>query len=302
MNRKKLLSLAIPMLMLGLISQNELFAASSKKSLDQINAPDKPELQTRDNVPAWKGLKHFVSQSDITFRGVVTDIQYKLADPTEQGQAYIPYTFITYDVKEMIHGNFAGKQVVLRFIGGLDERTMRYMGASNVPNFDLGDEDILFVEGNTKSMSPLVLNDRGRFRVIGGQVFSNNGREITINGKGQLQYGKRHRLEEILTTTVSGSQGTMVMDHKLSPDAVQQASHSITAEALTKKIRGMALPNKVTTQFANADIHKALTGPSMKPASAPKPVSQGNVKSIDPQSLEESTEIGEMTSQRQPRN
>lgn len=294
------LSLAISLLTLGLAIQGVSYAEPLSKNQDTVSRPGVVERQIQDTLPGWKKLDYFVSQSDIAFRGVVSDIQYRLSDPTEPGQSPIPFTFVTYDILEMIHGDTKIKQVVLRFIGGLDENTMRVMEASNVPNFDLGDEDILFVRDNTRSQSPLVMNDRGRFRVVDGQVYSNSGREVTLDDKDQIQYGTRHALPEILTTTVTGSQGSMVMNHRISAAPVKQISRAIPAEKLIDRIYRLDIPIRDSSQFVNANIYAKLAGPSMKPATAPKELI---LQQDQPENIYEdlTTEFGEMTQQRRPR-
>jgi len=281
-------------------TQSELFARSLIENQDTISGAAVTERQIQDATPIWKQLDYFVRNSDIAFRGVVSNIQYKMANPSEKGQAQVPYTYVTYDIKEVIHGEVEGKQVVLRFIGGLDEKTMRVVSASNVSNCDLNDDDILFVQGNTHSISPLVLNDRGRFRVVEWRVYSDSGREITLDDKNQLQYGKRHRLQEILTTSVSGSQGTMVMENKINPDAVQQPSRSISADELIVKIREIGIPAKKTARFVNADIYSELTGPSIKPTVIPKAnINQQEELKTAPDKV--IMEIGEIPTKRQLR-
>lgn len=305
MNGNKL-SVVIGALMAGLLSQGELLAESSPAvqdratSLEAMTQQDmeanRVDAESLKSTAAWKNLKKFVAESELVFKGVIRNIQYKLSDPADDGKTKVPYTYITYDVQELIRGQFEGNQVVLRFIGGLDERTMRYMGASHVPNFDLGDEDILFVQGNTKSMSPLVQNDRGRFRVIGGKVYSNNGRAVTLNANGQLEYGKLHRLEQILTTTVYGSKGKMVMEHKINPDAVEYASDGLNARTLISKVRELGLQSEIPNQFVNADFNKAAHAPSMIAATPPQIKPQENVAPKEPQH-EANNNIGEMPRQ-----
>jgi hypothetical protein len=97
-----------------------------------------------------------------------------------------------------------GPQVTLQFLGGLNAQTLRYMASSQTPQFDLGDEDILFVQGNTTRPCPLVGNRDGRLRVIGGQLYTETGRAVLLAPDGALQFGARYRLPEVETTTAGG--------------------------------------------------------------------------------------------------
>lgn len=273
----KKVPLPVTLAAIGIAAHSLLFGGAVLAEQDRaIPAVKQTQSQTNGQSslpvsgPAWKNLSYLISNSDMAFRGVVRDIQYKLADPAQAGQTKIPFTFVTYDVTEVLHGDFSGSQVVLRFIGGWDGTTERYMGASNVPEFDLNDEDILFVAGNNDSTSPLVMNDRGRFRVSGGKVYSNSGSAVTVDRNGSLRYGQRHNIPQILSTTVMSEKGAMLMQHNVGAAAPVAKSNAVSAGDMVAMIKDMGASVKSQANFTNANINAALTGPDMRPSAPPQ--------------------------------
>jgi hypothetical protein len=73
---------------------------------------------------------------------------------------------------------------------------------SNVPNFDVGHRDMLFVRGNGQLDCPLVDCDKGRFRVSNERMFTDDGTEVLLAPSGQLLYGRRQRLPELMQKRV----------------------------------------------------------------------------------------------------
>lgn len=211
-------------------------------------------------------IPEMVGQADLVFRGVVADIQYRLSDPGGPEMTQVPYTFVTYFVDDVIQGQIQGKTVTLRFIGGWDEQSMNFMSSSITPMFDLGDEDILMVQGNNESMSPLVCATRGRLRVIDGQVFTETGRSITVDDNGKMTTGPRHLLEEVLTTSINN--GMMVMESKVGPDVVVGPANSVSADSVVNRLRKIELDGKPAL-FVNSNPLLAVAAPDMTAAAPP---------------------------------
>ena len=216
-------------------------------------------------------LREMVSQSDVVFRGTVEDIRYRLSEPARPGQAKIPYTYVTYSVDEVMHGEINGSQATLRFIGGYDEETETFLESSVAPLFDLDDEDILFVSGNNERLTPLVGNRSGRLCVIGDQVYTENGRAITVEEGSRLKIGDRYDLDEVLSTTVTGPGVGMKLHRRGGPDTVDGPSKSVTAKAFTQQIRELGVKSRAGKIFVNADPTEKLLGPDMTPAPPPNP-------------------------------
>ena len=297
MKAKSFLSTSV--IIAGLLMQSGLMAQPTMEFAGGGNQVLPPAEHMRDMVgggrstgdiegecvhwSARNDLKHLVRESDLVFHGVVRDIHYKLSEPTGSEQIRVPYTFVTYQVEDVFHGWTADDQVTLRFIGGLNEETMRYMESSITPQFDLGDEDILFVQGNTERFCPLVGNQSGRLRVIDGQVYTDTGRTVILGQSGRLGIGARHVLEEVMTTTVHGSAGTMVIRRGFDPDAVNGPSKAVTPEDMIDQIDRLDLELEPSASFVSADPFEFLPGPDMTPAPPPDAKPCEEVQSIEPE-------------------
>jgi len=213
-----------------------------------------------------QSLKSMVSQSDLVFTGSVENIQYALSKPTGPDGVAIPHTFVTYRVHEVFDGEAPGGLVTLRFIGGLDPETMRFMSTSRTPHFDLGDEDILFVQGNTKKMCPLVGDFKGRLRVIKGQVYSEKGRSILLKEDGSLENGPRYSLDEVDTNTI---EGRTFITKKQGVKVESLPSNAVDSAKLKALLKKSAIGHKPKKAFVNADPFSVFAASDGTPAAPP---------------------------------
>jgi hypothetical protein len=234
-----------------------------------------------------RGFLGLAGQADLVFRGVVQGIQYRLSQPDGPEGTRVPYTFVTYRVDEVLRGENPGGQVTLRFIGGLHEETMRYMSASTVPRFDLGDEDILFVTGNGERLCPLVGEQRGRLRIVGGQVYTEDGHAVRLSASGELELGPRYALEEVMTTTVHGPSGSRVFHVGLGPDTLGGASDAVAPELVVECIQGLDLPAETGGLFQSADPAAPFSGPDMTQAAPPVAKAGEEEAPTEPEGTEE---------------
>jgi hypothetical protein len=218
-------------------------------------------------VPGARTLRSLAEEADLVFRGVVLDIQYALSEPTGPESVRIPHTFVTYRVDDVLLGPHPGHTLTLRFIGGLDETRLRYLVASNAPQFDLEDEDMLFVTGNTKSLCPLVRRHEGRLRIIDGQIYTETGRALALEGDGTLRAGKRYNLEQTKTTNVAGR----IFTKRFGPGMVDGPSNAISADALKARFIEAAGGLQPAQEFASAKLGMPFEGPDMTPAPRPTP-------------------------------
>ena len=140
------------------------------------------------------------ASADLVFHGTVTDIQYVLSEPIAAEGGRVPHTLVTFAVHDVFQGSADGDSVTLRFIGGLNETTMRYLVRCESPQFDVGDEDILFVRGNGELACPLVGDSQGRIRIISGQAYTDAGRSLYVGSDGELRVGPRYRLADVDAT------------------------------------------------------------------------------------------------------
>jgi len=153
-------------------------------------------------------------KADFIFEGVVTSVQYKSSRPAGPQGASLPHTFVTFAIEKVYlpvpNGRGAPdsrrspRTLTLRFLGGATERDDRFLEVGGSPLFDVGDRDILLVEGNTRSGCPLTECALGRFRLIDGLVYSDQGDEVDLTSDGDLAFGPPHRLREVDANTVGG--------------------------------------------------------------------------------------------------
>lgn len=215
--------------------------------------------------PAPLTLKSMTAQADLVFRGSVDGIEYVMSTPGGPEGTRVPYTFVTYRVAEVLRGENPGETVTLRFIGGLDKETGLVMGGSIIPRIDVGDEDLLFVRGNTKKMVPLVGATDGLFRIVGGQVYSEMGEAVTINDKGGIDVGEQYRLDEVETSKV----GDEVTKIRFNPGVKELPSDAATVDAFVARVRELAGQAGPAGQFVSADPAQPVAPPDMTPAPPP---------------------------------
>jgi len=227
-----------------------------------------------------RALKEMLARSELAFIGHVEKIEYLLSEPTPPEGVRIPHTFVTYRVERMFLGQAPGGQVTLRFVGGFDSRKMRYMASSNTPQFDMGDYDILFVEGNTRRMCPLVDGVEGRLRIIRGQAYTETGRAVLMGNDGSLSSGGKYQLEEVSITNVNGRPFSI---QTIGPGAKEFPSNAVEAEVLMAAIVNMARGVAPAQVFVNADRAVPFAGPDQTPAPPPaerSPDKQKNGRSL----------------------
>ena len=212
-----------------------------------------------------KNLREFHQQADIVIEGVIVDIRYVLSEPTGMEDNGIPYTFVTYRVDESFKGEHPGKTVTLRFIGGEEPNSELYLTVSDVPMFDVGDRDVLFVTGNTKETSPLVLGTSGRLRIIDGEVYTDSGRSIQIKADDDLRVGAAYDLPSVRTTRIRGK----LIDTRMNPKARPRPSDAISADELRGVMRNIALEPAAPRKFVNANPNKPFPGPILTPSGPP---------------------------------
>ncbi|MBV6466705.1 MAG: hypothetical protein DCC43_15570 [Candidatus Brocadia sp.] len=210
-------------------------------------------------------LKKMIKSADFIFVGVVEKIEYVMSTPANIGQGRVPYTFVTYNVEEVLKGDASRRTATLQFIGGMDRETSRYMTTSVTPQFDLGDRDILFVQGNTHRICPLVGNKEGRLRIVKGKVFTESGRSIELGGNNDFLIGSLNRLDEVEKTVVDGHEFKTGYD----PKVAGVTSNAVDMELVLEKLRSMSPRSPQVSGFMNANPSVVLEGPDMTPAAPP---------------------------------
>ncbi len=122
--------------------------------------------------------------SDAVFAGRVVDIEYRDADAVD-GAGPVPFTFVTWQVERAWKGLDTGDRFTARFMGGRAQNGVVLTG-SEQPNFLLGDRDVLFVDSTLEGACPLVGCAFGRYRLVEGRVYGNDGHALAVADNGEL--------------------------------------------------------------------------------------------------------------------
>ena len=225
-------------------------------------------------------FEDMLTESELVFRGTVTDITYRNAEVDGANEAHIPYTFVTYQVSEVFLGSLDTDTITLRFIGGWEPVTAGFLHTSGAPLFDKGDHDILFVTGNTDRGLPLAGGSNGRLRLIDGNVFDETGRAVLLHGEDSFRFGPRHFHPDVFTTQVGDGIMTITMD--TDEEGLQFGPSTGISER--KAIRHLhritaSLPNPETL-FVNADPAQPIFAPDFTAVAPPADPLEGGDSTV----------------------
>ena len=243
--------------------------------------------------------QELVEDAQLILQGVVTKIEYKNSEAAP-GHVSLPHTFVTFAVERTFKGNAADKgQITLRFEGGPDG-TGNAMMASGIPLFDLGDRDILFVGKNRDLPCPLVGWEQGRFRLLNGSVYNEQGQEVGVTADDQLAFGAYHALPEVTTHNMGG---TILTFEETEPEAkpvLPPQARRLDAAGLANFIDGAVRKHHTPQQLAtvppvpSADIRRPLrvfASKAERPPSATAPsqgIGKGERNAAEEQLLQQS--------------
>jgi hypothetical protein len=94
---------------------------------------------------------------------VVATVESRRAEYEYYGSSRLIITKVTLRIEDTLKGS-APRTLVVEVLGGtLDDQTLH---VSHVPEFQVGDRDVLFLSLAPHSVSPLVGSDQGRFRIL----------------------------------------------------------------------------------------------------------------------------------------
>lgn len=94
---------------------------------------------------------------------VVSTVTSRQSEWEHYGASRLIITKVTVAVEQTLKGS-APRTIVVEVLGGtIGEQTLH---VSHVPEFKVGDRDVLFLNGALHAASPLVGSDQGRFRVM----------------------------------------------------------------------------------------------------------------------------------------
>lgn len=163
-------------------------------------------------LPNGAEFPALLRKADFIFRGVVTSVEYKSSRPAGPRGPSLPHTFVTFAIEKVYlprptsqpaTGDTAPRTITLRFLGGAEDGGRRILDVEG-PLFDVGDRDVLLVQGNTRMGCPLTDCALGRFRIIDGLVYSDDGNEVDLASDRDLAFGPPHRLREVDANMVGG--------------------------------------------------------------------------------------------------
>lgn len=148
----------------SLITLIFIHESDAKSAIDEVSEGD---------------LEFLSSQSNLIFLGEVTDISYRISRSDAEGTVPLPFTFVTHKISLLLHGSTPADSFTMRLIGGPNENG-QFLTVTGVPNFQVGQQDLLFVSGNGSEGCPLVLCESGRYRISEGHVYNSNGYPIQL--------------------------------------------------------------------------------------------------------------------------
>lgn len=227
------------------------------------------------SAPKSPSLEDQVRKAPLIFFGEVVKVEYKNSGSSQQHPRGLPHTFVTYKVISPVFGNTEGL-FTLRFLGGAyPDGTV--MDLSHFPTFDVGEKDVLLVQGNTSLACPLSSCAEGRFRISNGKVFTEEGR-VLRKGKGNkaFAFGSFQNLAEANTRTIvnprTGAKAMLFLKGESEKPSAPEADQLKAEEfiALIKKLKAGQQPGKVPSADIRVDIPavdlRAVAAPPAPPA------------------------------------
>lgn len=148
---------------------------------------------------AFGDIREFIGEADFVFKGEVVAIEYGNVLETSLRGRLSPHTFVTFAIQRVFKGDVQSHEVTLRFLGGLNEETGEVLNVSIVPQFDVGDTDILFVRDDPESICPLVQCRNSRLRVIAEKTYNEEGFAVRVDEENHFSYGSFVASDEVLT-------------------------------------------------------------------------------------------------------
>lgn len=196
--------------------------ANAPQSADELPAPTE-EMSLPQGPPRLApdaGMLQAARRADAVVYAQVTDITYGLAELQGNAEGAVPLTWVTVTVLEGLRGGVPGEALTLMFAGGPLPDGSITMPADQ-PLFDVGDTDVLMVADNGVNGCPLVDCADGRVRVLDGGLYTDSGRALQVDERGQVRRGPRLEHEavrfnkigdQVLERTPSGTALAFVPD------------------------------------------------------------------------------------------
>ncbi len=167
---------------------------------------------------------------------------------------------MTYRIVDDALGGRVGEEIVLRFIDGTTPNGMT-LWVSEMPEFDLGDRDLMFVKDNGISGCPLVGCTQGRLRVINGLVYTDSGREVLFDSD-RIKFGRLHELDVVLSNGLA-----MIVSQALPPTEANTApTRAVRIESVLELARTTSSPSAVVRDVSVSADASFMVGPQVSDA------------------------------------
>jgi len=211
-----------------------------------------------------KNFRQMVQEAELIFDGVVTKVAYKNSAPSVAAPNGIPHTFVTFHIDQPFKGSSAqGNEITLRFEGGPAGRH-QMMLVPNVPLFDVGERNVLFVKNNGAAPCPLAGWDQGRMREVNGELLSENGQQLFLDKKQNVVMGAYKNATEVWNHQM----GDQVLGFDV-PTAVKKAALSTPKGAKKLDVAGIGKTIADTLVQVRAQEQKThLMAADAKPANS----------------------------------
>lgn len=223
-------------------------------------------------------------QADLVFQGQVIAVDYRMSK-TGPGLASIPHTFVTYRIDHLLKGRSQnGVLITLRMQGGPVPGSDRAMLIAGAPNFDIGDNDLLFVSNNGNALIPLVGWSQGRYRIINDKAYSDDGREVFLDKDNRVVLGAVQPLPDVRNYQM----GNVSLTFPTSLDGTANAAPTGARRATGNDLRnavGRLIQQQTPAGSGAAMVIESSTSPAMPFAvAAPRPAAAPRVAAATPAS------------------
>lgn len=222
-----------------------------------VSPADSDTLEVVDPAafePAGTDLERFdftarADVADAVFVGEVERIDYRRSSPDSRGGT-LPFTFVTWRAERAWKGVASGQRVTARFVGGVTPEGYASV-VSEVPLFQEGDRDVIFLDQNGLAGCPLLGCAAGRLRLIDGRVYDDEGGSLVADEAGEVVVGGWRNLPEVNVVTV----GTVLLDRRIGQDGPGEGADGMAESAFTGLLdsRLVNLPSAPTTRSVNPD-------------------------------------------------
>lgn len=156
--------------LLPLLLASTTFGCEAEPDLDDSHVTTELVMTSGSDVvtDADREAAHeLAALADAVFIGEVVAIDYQMSEPDESG-VRLPFTVVTWEIEDGIKGVETGSRHAVRFLGGpLDGDKL--LEVSEIPQFEIGDRDMLFVARNGEVGCPLVGGAEGRVQLLGAR-------------------------------------------------------------------------------------------------------------------------------------